>query len=74
MSALCPYGAWRNISGDIKIGVPMNVRAATLSSCSSRHAEVAERDARRPGADAGEMVAAQEHVPRLEVAVQGVRL
>mmetsp|Transcript_27470 Transcript_27470/g.68805 ORF Transcript_27470/g.68805 Transcript_27470/m.68805 type:complete len:290 (+) Transcript_27470:284-1153(+) len=36
MSALCPYGTWRNISGLMKMGVPMKVRAATLSNCSSR--------------------------------------
>ena len=51
MSALCPYGAWRNISGDMKMGVPMKVRAATLSSCSSRATPKSPSATReRPGA------------------------
>ena len=29
-SALWPYGAFLSISGDMKMGVPMNVCAATL--------------------------------------------
>jgi len=30
MSALWPYGTCRNISGDMNMGVPMKVFAATL--------------------------------------------